>query len=99
MTTEATWPKLSRPELIDLARRILHGEGTEEQIDEWANRFDAAVLMPNASALLLWPDHYQPTGVDPATYEPTPEEVVDRVLAHRSIILGPGNEPGSAREP
>lgn len=93
---ESGWPKLTRVQLIDLATRIMNAGESEPEIDALEEQFEGAVLMPNATALLLWPEHYPPDGVSPDAYAPTPEEVVDRVLAYRPILVGSGEEPGCA---
>jgi len=90
MGPESSRPKLSREELVELARRVLHSDASEDQKEEWAEEFEAAVSMPNASMLLLWPENHPPKGSDPSTYEPEPEEIVDRVLAYRPINLRSG---------
>ncbi|MGK2856001.1 MAG: hypothetical protein ACSLFQ_02215 [Thermoanaerobaculia bacterium] len=95
MREEPSWPKRSRTELVELARRILKSAGSGEQIEAWAEEFEAAVLMPDASMLLLWPENHVPKGVDPSTYEPNAEEIVERVLAYQPIILGPGKWRGT----
>ena len=92
MTSTPGWPKLLREELVELARRIKACEGSEDEIDAWAEQFESAVLMPNASSLLFWPENYdfRRDGQKIGSYDPTPEEVVDTVLAYRSTILGDG---------
>ena len=92
VSPESDWPKLTRQQLITLARRIMDSDGTEDEIDALADQFESAVLMPHATALMFWPENHAPAGVAPNDYTPTPEEVVDRILAYRPIILGSGDE-------
>ena len=92
MSSDVHWPKLPREELVALVRRIMNADGTEDEIDMLADLFESSVLMPNATALIFWPGNHAPRGIAPYDYHPTPEEVVDRVLAYQSIILGSGGD-------
>lgn len=66
--------KLTRDELIELVRKIMDCEGTEEEIDEMI-----VVLEANVS------DHEV---TDYIYYdEKTPDEVVDKALAYKPIAL------------
>jgi len=72
--------ELSRHDLIDLVRKILECEGTEEQVDEWQDLLEENVPHPDVSALMFENDE-----------DLTPEEIVDRALAYKPIQL-PGSK-------
>ena len=76
---------LTREELIDLVERIMNAEGdTQAEADRLVARFEDAVVHPEASGLIFWPDEH-------FGGEPTAEEVVDRALEYRPIELGPAD--------
>jgi hypothetical protein len=68
-----------RDELIDLVKRIINCEGTEQQIDAWLDEFQSRVSHPTATDLIY---HHET--------ELTAEEVVDLALAYRAVPLPPG---------
>lgn len=68
---------LSRNEVIELVRKIVECEGSEEEINNWIDLFEANVPHLYASDLIFYPDR-----------ETTPEETVDRALNYRSALLG-----------
>ena len=78
---------MTRSELIALANQILECDGNEAEIDALIERFDQNVPHPNGSSLLFYPEHGSASG-----YAPSAEEVVDKCLAYRPIIL-PYNTP------
>ncbi len=69
----------TRPELVELVRRIMDGEGsTEVEADALIDLFQASVPHPAASDLIFYP---------PGGRSLTPEEVVDAALDYRPIAL------------
>lgn len=68
---------LSREELVELVRRIMEVEGTEEEIDAMIEILEANVPHPAVTDLIFYPEDG----------EPTPEEVVDQALAYKPIGL------------
>ena len=78
---------LSRQELIELVRKIINVEGTEEEIDEWEQELKANVPHPEVSGLIFYPEDE----------DVTPEEIVDEALSYKPIALGGGESAGSNR--
>ncbi len=78
---------MTRTELIALANKILEGDGSETEIDALMEQFDQNVPHPDGASLLFYPEHGSASG-----YAPSAEEVVDKCLAYRPIIL-PYNTP------
>ncbi len=70
-------PPLSRTELIQLVQRILDGEGSEQQQDEWLELLIRQVPHPEVSNLIFWNDE-----------DWTAEQIVDEALVYRPIVLG-----------
>jgi hypothetical protein len=64
-----------RDELIDLAKRIISCEGTQQRIDAWLDGFQIACSAPYGNRILY---HYET--------ELSAEEVVDPALAYRSAV-------------
>lgn len=73
---------MTRSELIALANQILECDGSEAEIDALMEQFDQNVPHPDGSSLLFYPEHGSASG-----YAPSAEEVVDKCLAYRPIIL------------
>ncbi len=80
---------LSRERFVDLMRRIMAGEGTDEELEGLCKLFDDNVPYPRGHSLAYWPDEYNARHDDISQYDPTPEEVVDKALAYKPIILPP----------
>lgn len=78
---------MTRAELIALANQILACNGSEAEIDALMEQFDQNVPHPDGASLLFYPEHGSASG-----YAPSAEEVVDKCLAYRPIIL-PYNTP------
>lgn len=73
--------KLSREELIELVKKLMNFKGTEEESIELLQRIEANVLDPYISDYIFW-----------SKPELTAEEVVDKALAYKPIILpAPGS--------
>jgi hypothetical protein len=69
---------MERRELIELVTELYNSEGkTEEEENRLLELLEKNVPHPEVSDLIYWHDL-------------TPEEVVDRALAYRSIQLGGG---------
>lgn len=66
--------KLTRDELIELVRKIMNCEGTEEEIDEMIVVLEANVSDPEVTDYIYYD-------------EKTPDEVVDKALAYKPIAL------------
>ena len=67
---------LSREELIELVRRIMNAEGTEEELDTWEETLEQNVTDPAVSDYIFYPDR-----------DMTAEEIVDRALSYKPIQL------------
>lgn len=68
--------KLNREELIELVKQICEAEGTEEEIDSMIDLLEQNVPHPEVSDLIFWSNE-----------ELTAEEIVDRALNYKPIIL------------
>lgn len=65
---------MTREELISLVERIMKCQGTEKEIDEMIKLLEENVLDPEVSNYIFYEEN-------------TPEEVVDKALAYKPIIL------------
>lgn len=65
-----------RGELIALVHRIVAGDGSEDQINEWIRTIERNVPDPNVSDLVFYPEKPM-----------TPEEIVDKALSYKPIRL------------
>jgi len=78
---------MTREELIELGKKIVSAEGTEEQLNEWMDVFGENVPHPNGAALFYWPENYNARKDDISKYNPSVEEVVDKALSYKPIQL------------
>ena len=65
---------MSREELIDLVEKIMKCEGTEAEIDNMIELLKENVLDPEVTRYIFREDN-------------TPEEVVDKALSYKPILL------------
>lgn len=79
---------MTRDELIELARKIVNCQGTEEEIDEMCYIFNNNVPHPEGVLLFYYPENYNEKKHNISEYNPTIEEVVDRALNYKPILLG-----------
>lgn len=79
--------KLNREELIELGKKIINCEGTEEEIDKMYDLFNENVPYPDGANLFYWPENHDMRKDDISKYNPTIEEVVDKCLAYKPIQL------------
>jgi len=78
---------MTRGELIEIGKKIVNVEGTEKEIFELINLFDANVLHPNGANLFFYPENYNARKHDLSKYNPRVEEVVDKCLSYKAIQL------------
>jgi len=78
---------MSREELIELAKKIVAVEGTEKEMHEMYDLFSRNVPHPNGANLFFYPENYNARRDKLEEYNPTIEEVVDKCLAYKPIIL------------
>jgi hypothetical protein len=78
---------MSREELIELGRKIVAFEGTEKEVDYMYDLFSKNVPHPNGANLFFYPEKYNARRDNISEYNPTVEEVVDKCLSYRPIIL------------
>lgn len=78
---------MSREELIELGKKIVGFQGTEEQVDLWIEEFNDNVPHPHGAHLFFHPENYNSRIDDISKYNPTVEEVVDKCLSYKPIIL------------
>lgn len=65
---------MNKEELIDLVEKIMKCEGTEDEIDNMIELLEENVLDPQVSNYIFKEDN-------------TPEEVVDKALSYKPILL------------
>jgi hypothetical protein len=79
---------MTREELIELGKRIIAVDGSsEEEIQKLMELFDQNVPHPSGSNLFYWPENYNSRIHDISQYNPTVEEIVDKCLTYKPIIL------------
>ncbi|SFS52486.1 bacteriocin immunity protein [Marininema halotolerans] len=71
--------RLNREELVELVRRIIDVDGTEEEIDQMIDLFEEIVPNPKGSGLIFYPENE----------DVTPEEIVEEALHYEPIITPP----------
>ncbi|MFF0636833.1 hypothetical protein ACFYTS_30510 [Nocardia sp. NPDC004151] len=76
--------KLDRVQLIELVARVASGEGSDEQLDEWLTQLQDSVADPRISDYIFWDFSDPPL---------TAEQIVDKSLAYRPIVLGGPEQP------
>lgn len=88
---------MSRDELIELGRKIVELQGSEEEINNWIELFNKNVSHPNGANLFYYPGTYNEKNpeIDITNYNPTVEEVVDKCLAYKPIITPFRGQGGS----
>lgn len=64
----------NKQELIELVKKIMSAQGTQEEIDEWIEELESKVLDPNVADLIY---HNNLSA----------EEVVEKALAYRPFYL------------
>ena len=65
---------MSREELISLVEKIMKCQGTEKEIDKMIELLEKNVLDPEVSDYIFYEEN-------------TPEEVVDKALSYKPILL------------
>lgn len=78
---------MTREELIELGKKIVNCEGTEEEIDAMYELFSNNVPHPNGANLFYYPENYNARKFNLADYKPTIEEVVDKALSYKPFLL------------
>jgi hypothetical protein len=68
-------PDISRAELVELARRVMEGDGREHEIDFWLEMLALTIPDPQVSDLIYWPGEYFGDGNN--ARDLTPEQVID----------------------
>ena len=66
--------KMSRNELIELVKKVIDCEGTEEEIDKMILKLEQNVIHPYISDYIYYDDL-------------TPEQIIDKALAYKPIFL------------
>lgn len=79
---------MEKEELIKLAKKIVNCQGTEEEIEEMSEIFNKNVPHPSGVRLFYYPENYDKRKHKISEYNPTIEEVVDKALNYKPIILG-----------
>ncbi len=67
---------LKREELVELVKKIMNAEGSEEEVNEMINLLKENVPHPEVSNLIFW-----------SKKELTAEEVINEALLYKPIIL------------
>jgi len=68
--------QLSKEDLIELVRKIMNVEGTEEEIDDMIDILKSSVPHPEVSDLIYWNEN-----------DLTPEQIVEQALNYKPIQL------------
>ncbi len=71
--------KLDREQLIEIARRLVSGDGDDAEVAAWIRELQANVPYPGVSDLIFYPEGGR---------TPTPEEVVDKALSYKPSTPG-----------
>jgi len=79
---------MTRKELIELGKKIITCEGSEQEQDKMYELFSKSVPHPNGANLFYYPEKYNARKDDIKDYNPTVEEVVDKALSYKPIQLG-----------
>ncbi len=77
---------MNKEELVKLGKSIVNCQGTEEEIEEMIDMFNSKVPHPNGANLFFYPENYNARRDDLSKYNPTVEEVVEKVLNYKPII-------------
>ncbi|MFJ2288313.1 hypothetical protein ACIOUF_18455 [Pseudomonas iridis] len=76
---------VTKQELVELARRVMEGDGAEHEVEFWLSML--AINIPNEriSDLIFWPDEY----FDEADYpqQLSPEQVIEIALKDKDVVL------------
>jgi hypothetical protein len=81
---------LAREQLIELVEKIQKADGTEDEIHGWLMQVRRNVPDPNVSNLIFY---YDSGRMSEGDMNLSAEEIIDRALAYKPIILGPATEP------
>ena len=78
---------MTRNELIELGQKIVSAKGTEEELNKLYDLFCDNVLHPDGASLFFYPENYNARKDYLSEYNPTVEEVVDKCLSYKPILL------------
>jgi hypothetical protein len=78
---------MSKEELIAIGYKIANAEGTEAELDELYALFSKNVPHPAGANLFFYPENYNASRDNIGDYDPSVEEIVDKCLSYRPIIL------------
>jgi len=78
---------MTREELIELGKKIVNCEGTEDEISIMIELFGQNVPHPKGASLFYYPENYNAKLDDISKYSPSIEEVVDKALNYRPLQL------------
>jgi hypothetical protein len=78
---------MTREELIELGKKIIDPGTSEEENSKLMELFDANVPHPEGSSLFFYPENFNADTDNISEYNPAAEEVVDKCLNYKPIIL------------
>ena len=78
---------MTREELIEIGKKIVATEGTEEEQDMLHELFSKNVPHPSGANLFFYPENYNARRDDLSKYNPSVDKVVDMALSCRSLQL------------
>ncbi|HZY36754.1 MAG TPA: hypothetical protein VFE53_08910 [Mucilaginibacter sp.] len=78
---------MNREEPIELGKKIVAFEGTKKEVAEMYELFSRNVPHPNGANLFFYPENYNARRDNISEYNPTVEEVVDKCLSYKPIML------------
>ena len=79
--------QMTRDGLIELGKRIIRCEDTEQELDDLMKLFDQHVPHPLGSNLFFYPENHHAREDGISDYKPSVEEVVDQCLSYSAIQL------------
>ncbi|MHC8322414.1 hypothetical protein ACYZT4_17245 [Pseudomonas sp. GB2N2] len=76
---------VTKQELVELARRVMEGDGADHEVEFWLTMLAINVPNERVSDLIFWPDEY----FNDVSYSQTlsPEQVVEIALNDRDVLL------------
>ncbi len=78
---------MTREELIELGNKLISAKGSEEEINQLYELFSQNVPHPLGANLFYYPENYNARTDYISEYNPTVEEVVDKCLSYKPILI------------
>jgi len=78
---------MTRDELIEIGYKLISAKGSEKELDELYDLFSNNVPHPAGANLFYYPENYNARKDDLSKYNPSVEDVVDKCLSYKPILL------------